>query len=230
MQILALDTSTEWLSVAVFDGRTAAVIRERTGNASSERILPLTSRVLAEAGSSLVALGGIAYGAGPGSFTGVRIACGVVQGLAFGADLPVFGVPTLGAIAHTAWRTHGWRRVLACLDARMREVYVASYIRNDNGWTRIGDPVVRKPDDVQPADTGEWHGAGDGFAAYPEFAARLRLVDTDPSIIPDAQSIAEWAWPHLIAGEGGKAADAQPLYVRHRVALTTAERVAGLRL
>jgi len=229
MRILALDTSTAWLSVAVFDGRTANVIRERAGTASSERILPLTAKVLAEAGTSLGELDGIAYGAGPGSFTGVRIACGVVQGLAYGADLPVFGVPTLGAIAHTAWRVHGWRRVLACLDARMREVYVASYARNDNGWTRVGDPVVRKPDDVT-LDAGVWHGAGDGFAAYPALAAHLRLAGADASIIPDAQSIAEWAWPHLAAGEGMQAADAQPLYVRHRVALTTAERVAGLRL
>jgi tRNA threonylcarbamoyladenosine biosynthesis protein TsaB len=230
MQILALDTSTEWLSVAVHDGRTSAAVRERAGNASSERILPLVARVLAEAGTSLRGLGGIAYGAGPGSFTGVRIACGVVQGLAFGAGLPVFGVPTLGAIAHTAWRVHGWPRVLACLDARMHEVYVASYVRNDNGWTRLGDPVVRKPDDVQSADGGAWHGAGDGFAAYPQLAARLKLADSDASMIPDAESIAQWAWPHLVAGEGVPAAEAQPLYVRHRVALTTAERAAGLRL
>src|SRR5215212_6236320 len=108
MQILALDASTEWLSVAVHDGSTATGIRERAGNASSERILPLVARVLADAGTSLGRLAGIAYGAGPGSFTGVRIACGVVQGLAFGAGLPVFGVPTLAAIAHAAWRMHGW--------------------------------------------------------------------------------------------------------------------------
>src|SRR4029079_6627282 len=122
----------------------------------------------ADAGTSLVQLAGIAYGAGPGSFTGVRIACGVVQGLALGADLPVFGVSSLGAIAQTAWRTRGWSRVLACLDARMREVYVASYVRNDNGWARIGDVQVTKSDDVGPADGSGWFGAGDGFAAYPE--------------------------------------------------------------
>ena len=230
MQILALDTSTEWISAAVYDGVATTLVRERAGNGSSERILPLVSRVLADAGSALRARGGIAYGAGPGSFTGVRIACGVVQGLALGAELPVFGVPTLGAIAHTAWRAHGWQRVLACLDARMREVYVASYVRQGNGWTRQDDPVARKPDDVRTADAGQWHGAGDGFTAYPALAARLGLADADPSIIADAQSIAEWAWPHFLAGEGVDAAQAQPLYVRHRVALTTAERAAGLRL
>ena len=230
MQILALDTSTEWLSVAVYNGRDALVIRERAGNAASERILPLTARVLADAGVSLRALGGIGYGAGPGSFTGVRIACGVVQGMALGADLPVFGVPTLGAIAHTAWRMHGGSRVLACLDARMREVYVASYVRSGERWTRVGDPAVCKPDDVRTADADTWHGAGDGFAAYPELAQRLRLAQTDATIVPDAQSVAEWAWPHLVAGEGTDAAGAQPLYVRHRVALTTVERASGLRL
>jgi tRNA threonylcarbamoyladenosine biosynthesis protein TsaB len=230
MEILALDTSTEWVSVAVHDGRATAVLRERAGNASSERILPMVARVLAEADTSLQALGGIAYGAGPGSFTGVRIACGVVQGLAFGAGLPVFGVPTLGAIAHAAWRAHGWPRVVACLDARMREVYVASYVRQGDGWTRLGDPAVQKPDDVQPADAASWHGAGEGFAAYPELSQRLRLVDIDAAIVPDAQAVAEWAWPHLVAGEGTDAAGAQPLYVRHRIALTTVERASGLRL
>jgi tRNA threonylcarbamoyladenosine biosynthesis protein TsaB len=230
MQILALDTSTAWASVAVFDGESTVALREHAGNASSERILPLVSQVLADAGTQLASLAGIAFGAGPGSFTGVRIACGVVQGLAFGTGLPVFGVPTLAAIAQSAWRAHGASRVLACLDARMREVYVASYVRGDKGWTRIGDYAVQKPGDVRPADGGTWHGAGDGFSAYPELGAKLALASVDSTIVPDAQSIAEWAWPHLLAGEGLPAADALPLYGRHRVALTTAERAAGLRL
>src|SRR6478752_7668390 len=134
MKILALDTSTEWLSVALFDGENAIAMRERAGNASSGRILPAIGEILAQGGASLGELDGIAYGAGPGSFTGVRIACGVVQGLAFGADLPVFGVPTLGAIAHAAWRRHGWSRVVACLDARMHEVYAACYARHGEAW------------------------------------------------------------------------------------------------
>ena len=229
MRILALDSSTEWLSVAVHDGDATHVVRERAGNEASERVLPLIAQVLADAGTSLQALGGIGYGAGPGAFTGVRIACGVVQGLALGANLAVFGVSTLAAIAHAAWRTHRWPRVLACLDARMQEVYVASYGRTGDRWTRVGDAVARRPADVERAD-GEWHGAGAGFAAYPELAGRLALCDCDASIVPDAQAIAELAWPHLRAGEGVDAADAQPLYVRHRVALTTVERAAGLRL
>jgi tRNA threonylcarbamoyladenosine biosynthesis protein TsaB len=227
MKILAFDTSTEWLSVALYDGREAVARRERAGNASSQRILPAIDELLGENGMALADLGGIAYGAGPGSFTGVRIACGIAQGLAFGADLPVYGVPTLGGLAQAAWRTSGATRVLACLDARMREVYVAAYVRDGNGWTLASGPSVCKPDDVE-LPPGDWVGAGDGFAAYPRLA--LRVMRCDPALIPDAQSIAQWAWPHLAAGEGVAAAHAEPLYVRHRVALTSAERAAGQHL
>src|SRR5689334_2324206 len=99
MQVLAFDTSTDWLSVALYDGRDAVVHCERAGQAASARILPAIGELLDAEGTPLTQLAGIAYGAGPGSFTGVRIACGVAQGLAFGADLRVYGVPTLGALA-----------------------------------------------------------------------------------------------------------------------------------
>ena len=230
MKILALDTSTQWLSVALFDGQRAIAMREHVGSGASERILPAIGEMLAGDGTSLANLDGIAYGAGPGSFTGVRIACGVAQGLAFGAGKPLFGVSTLEAIAQSAWRTHGWQRIAACLDARMHEVYVAAYERKHNGFTIDREPVVGKPDAIEPMTGEGWHGAGDGFVAYPALAARLGLVDCDGAIIPDAQSIAECAWPQVLAGRGVSADEAQPLYVRHRVALTTAERASGARL
>src|SRR5689334_15985225 len=107
MKLLALDTSTNWLSLALFDGTDASYVLERAGSAASTRILPAIGELLAREDTSLAALDGIAFGAGPGSFTGVRIACGIAQGLAFGANLPVYGVPTLGAIAHSAWRSSG---------------------------------------------------------------------------------------------------------------------------
>ena len=230
MKILALDTSTRWLSVALFDGQNALVTRECAGNASSERILPAIGDILARAGATLASLDGIAYGAGPGSFTGVRIACGVAQGLAFGSDLPVFAVGTLEAIAQAGWREHGWRRIVACLDARMREVYVAAYERDHNGWCVVRAPAVCAPDAVEPMTPTGWHGAGDGFLAYPALADRIALGGCDASLIPDAQSIAECAWPRVVTGVGVPAEQAQPLYVRHRVALTSAERLAGQRL
>jgi len=230
MKILAIDTSTEWLSVALFDGQNVVALHERVGNASSERVLPAIGEVLAQDGATLSALDGIAFGAGPGAFTGVRIACGVAQGLAYGAGLPLFAVPTLGAIAQGAWRTHGQRRIVACLDARMREVYLAAYRRDGEEWAPVREAEVKKPDDVDRASFVGWHGAGEGFAAWPALAVELGLAGSDASIVPDARSIAEFAWPQVLAGKGVPAEHAQPLSVRHRVAVTSAERAAGVRL
>ena len=230
MNLLAFDTSTLALSVACGrDGR-FAVRAEHVGQGHSERLLPLVDEVLAEAGMTLADLDAIAFGAGPGSFTGVRIACGVAQGLALGAGLPVVPVPTLAALAHTAWERHGARRVLACLDARMREVYVAAYERTDDGWRTVMAPAVLPPAAVRLPAAGPWFGVGDGFAAWPSLAAQLDLAQHDAAIAPDARAIAALALPRLAAGEGVDAAHALPLYVRHRVALTTAERAAGARL
>jgi tRNA threonylcarbamoyladenosine biosynthesis protein TsaB len=112
----------------------------------------------------------------------------------------------------------------------MREVYVAASERRDNAMASVCGPSVVKPDDVVRPDGAEWWGVGDGFAAYPELAPRLGLVASDAALIPDAQSLAECAWPRVVAGDGVPAERAEPLYVRHRVALTSAERAAGLRL
>jgi tRNA threonylcarbamoyladenosine biosynthesis protein TsaB len=230
MRILALETSTQWCSVAVGDGARWAVRDEPAGQAHAERALALVEAVLAEAGWPLAALDGIAFGAGPGSFTGIRIACGLAQGLALGADLPVVPVPTLAALAHAAWGTHGAARIVACLDARMREVYVATYARDGSAWREIEAARVLAPVEIVAPEGGGWLGAGDGFAAYPALAGRLALARVDAAARPTAQAVGELALPRLAAGEGVAAADALPLYVRHRVALTTAEREAGARL
>jgi tRNA threonylcarbamoyladenosine biosynthesis protein TsaB len=229
MRIIALDASSDWLTIAVHDGASWHEHGERAGTAASERALPLVDALLRKAGIVLTALDGIAFGAGPGSFTGVRIACGIAQGLALGIDRPLIGVPTLLALAHHAWRTTGVTDVRPCLDARMREVYVAAYRRVSEGWQDVEAPDVRKPADVQ-AIAGTWHGCGDGYAAYPQLATRLALTCVDASAVPSARAIGELALPRFVAGEGVDAAHAEPLYVRHRVALTTAERGAGQRL
>ncbi|MEO8675168.1 MAG: tRNA (adenosine(37)-N6)-threonylcarbamoyltransferase complex dimerization subunit type 1 TsaB [Casimicrobiaceae bacterium] len=231
MWMLALDSSTEWCSVAVGDGRRWHVRDEHAGQAHSERLLPMVREVLAEAGLALGQLDGIAFGAGPGSFTGIRIGCGVAQGLAFGADLAVVAVPTLEALAHEARRTHGWTSVVACLDARMREVYAGMYAADGDAWRAVMVPVAAAPATLQlPAPHADACGAGNGFAAYPALAKELELAAVDATLRPTAQSIGELALPRLAAGEGVAAALALPLYVRHRVALTTAERDAGARL
>ena len=233
MRILALETSTDWCTVAVGDGARWHRRDERAGQGASERLLPMIDAVLAEAGCALSDLDGLAFGAGPGSFTGIRIACGVAQGLALGRGLRVIAVPTLAAIAQEAFRAHGWRHVLACVDARMREVYAAAYALDDDTWREIAAPTVGSPQDVVRPTTEpheRWAGAGNGFAASPTLGSQLGLTDVDVALHPTAQAIGELALPRLLAGEGVAAADALPFYVRHRVALTTAERDAGVRL
>jgi tRNA threonylcarbamoyladenosine biosynthesis protein TsaB len=229
MRVLAIECSTDWLAVALGDADGFVERRERAGQAHSERVLPVVDALLDEAGLALSGLGGIAFGAGPGSFTGVRIACAVAQGLALGAGLPVVAVSTLEAIAEDASRQHGARRVYACADARMREVYVAAYERAGAHWREIVAPAVLKPADVEPP-AGGWFGAGDGFAAHPEIAGRRAFTGIDAAILPSAASIGVIGRAHLMAGHGVKAAEARPIYVRQRVALTSAERAAGTRL
>ena len=234
MRILALDTSTEWCSVAVGDGSNWHPSDEHAGQAHSERVLPMVRAVLAHAGWALSSLDGIAFGAGPGSFTGVRIACGVAQGLALGADLPVVPIPTLAALAEEGYRTRGWRNVFACLDARMREVYLAAYARADDGaWREWMAPSVLPPVGVTglpSLDDREWFGLGNGFAAYPALARELPLSSIAPDARPTARAIGELALPRLAAGKCVSAVDAAPLYVRERVALTAAEQAQGARL
>ena len=233
MRILALDTSTEWCSVAVGDGATWYRHDEHAGQAHSERVLPMVDAALADAGCALSDLDGLAFGAGPGSFTGIRIGCGVAQGLALGADLPIVPVPTLAAIAQEAFRSRGWTRVLACLDARMREVYVAAFLHDGGRWREVAAPAVLPPAELARhplLDGADWFGAGNGFAAYPELAPQLKLLETAADVRPTAQAIGELALPRFAAGDGVAAVDALPLYVRHRVALTVAERNAGVRL
>ena len=230
MWMLCLDSSTEWCSVAVGDGHRWHARDELAGQSHSERLLPMARAALAEAGLTLGQLDGLAFGAGPGSFTGIRIGCGVAQGLALGADLPVVAVPTLEALAQEALRRHQWTTVAACLDARMREVYFAVYETDGNGWRARQQPIVEAPGALRPSAVRDASGAGNGYAAYPSLATALNLACVDATLRPTAQSIGELALPRLAAGEGVGAAQALPLYVRHRVALTTAERDAGARL
>ena len=226
MNILALDTSTEFLSLALqFKGQLYAR-HLHAGQSHSQRILPLLRELLDEAGAGMHDLQGIAFGAGPGSFTGLRIGCGVAQGLAFGAGLPVVGVSTLMALAEASGQT----RVIACLDARMGEVYHAAYERAGAGWKAQLAPGLYKPDAVPAVDGDGWSGAGSGWAAYgdvlaAQYGQQLGLVLADAC--PQAVAMLRLAEPEFAAGRGTSAAEAAPVYVRNRVALKTSEREAG---
>ncbi|MBS0319362.1 MAG: tRNA (adenosine(37)-N6)-threonylcarbamoyltransferase complex dimerization subunit type 1 TsaB [Proteobacteria bacterium] len=230
MKLLALDASTQWLSVAAGDGTHWHARRELAGHAHSERLLPLAREVLDEAALALSSLDAIAFGAGPGSFTGVRIACGAAQGLALGTGVPLVPVDTLLAVAHAAWRETGETHVLAALDARMAEVYVAAYRREAEAWHTVCAPSVMPPAALQ-VPPGRWTAAGDAYARYPELAMRPGISVVMAESTPDAVAIGELAAASLARGVPGVAArDAAPFYVRDRVALTAAERAAGERL
>ncbi len=228
---LAIDTSTEVCAAALGAGDRWEEREAHAGQRHGELLLPMIERLLADAGIALDRLQGIAFGAGPGSFTGLRIACGVAQGLALGADLPVVGVSTLEAIAETLRRREGASKVVAALDARMGEIYVAAYEHDGSRWRESCAPAVVVPQlAIIPEGTG-WIGAGNGFSAYASARERfaVSLAAWYGDVTPAARAIGMLAEPRFAAGEGVPARDAHPMYVRHRVALTTAERDAGAR-
>ncbi|MHB1186705.1 tRNA (adenosine(37)-N6)-threonylcarbamoyltransferase complex dimerization subunit type 1 TsaB [Thiobacillus sp.] len=223
MKLLVLDTSTEWCSAALWlDGRIRArrVLAEQR---HSSLLLPMVDELLRESGIGLRQLDGIGYGAGPGSFTGLRIACAVTQGLAFGADLPVVGISTLESIAEQT----GAGQVLTVLDARMAEVYWAAYRRDGTGWRAVIEPQLALPESVAVPKGGDWAGAGNGFAALgPVLRSRLAaaLARIDDTLMPDAAAMAPLAARAFGRGEGLDAALAAPIYLRDKVALTVDER------
>jgi len=225
MKILAVETSTEYCSVALWQDGVVSDKCELVGQKHSEILMAMLDGVLSEAGVKLSQLDGIAFGAGPGSFTGVRIACGVAQGLALGANLPVIGICTLQAIAQGS----GHDKVIAALDARMAEVYFAVYEKQAGVWRTVCAPCLCLPQDTLVVEGKGWLGAGSGFAAHGTLLqARYdgQLVRVDAACVPQAKAIAELAAPLFAAGKGLDAALAMPLYLRDKVALKTSERLA----
>jgi tRNA threonylcarbamoyladenosine biosynthesis protein TsaB len=225
MNLLAFEASTRRLSVALWCDGALAEKSADVPNGGSERLLPWAGDLLAEAGLSLQQLDGIAFGAGPGGFTGLRLACGVAQGLAFGLDLPVAPMGTLAALALAS----GDGKVIACLDARMNEVYVAAYAVTGETVNEILSPCVGPAETVALPEGENWRGVGDGFGTWEEVLRRRldgRLAGADSAIYPTAAAVVRLAAPLLARGEGVAAATAAPLYIRDKVALTTAERLA----
>jgi tRNA threonylcarbamoyladenosine biosynthesis protein TsaB len=229
VRLIGIETATRHLSVALWQDGEVIERSEDLANGGSERLLPWVHELLAEAQLDLAQLAGIAFGAGPGSFTGLRLACGVAQGLAWGLDLPVLPVSTLEALALAS----GKREVWACLDARMNEVYSAAYRIEGDIPLEVMAPVCLPPA-VAPAPTfPEAWGVGDGFATHGELLRGRKpdLAGTLAGAFPTATAVLRLARTALDAGRAVCAAQAQPVYVRDKVALTTAERLArgGLR-
>jgi tRNA threonylcarbamoyladenosine biosynthesis protein TsaB len=229
VNLLAFDTSTEYLSLAIQKNGELFTFDVNAGQTHSQIILPQIQLLLNSAHLQLSDLDGIAFGAGPGSFTGVRIAAGVAQGLGFGANLPVLGLCTLLALAQAS----SAQKVIACLDARMGEVYFAAYEKVAGEWQTSIEPSLHKPDAVPNVEGTDWVGAGSGWQTYGEQLGHFygaQLISTQPQLLPNATALISLALPTFLAGEAKPAALAQPIYIRNRVALKTAEREQGLRL
>ncbi|HET7060673.1 MAG TPA: tRNA (adenosine(37)-N6)-threonylcarbamoyltransferase complex dimerization subunit type 1 TsaB [Nitrosospira sp.] len=223
MKILALDTSTEYCSVALLSDNDVTSREDYAGQRHSELILPMVRQVLADSGIALTDLDGITFGSGPGSFTGLRIACGITQGLAFGADLPVVGICTLEALAQEA----GAEKVVTALDARMGEIYQAAYEKGPDEWQPVALPSLHRPENAPLLEGDNWTACGSGFDVY-EDRLRIRYEGCVKRIIrqmrPNACAIARLAVRKFVKGQSDDPSEAVPLYIRNKVALKENER------
>jgi len=241
-RVLAVDAATEVCSVALLCDGDVRVRSIEAGRGHAQQLLAMVTELLAEAQISWSMLNGIAASIGPGAFTGVRISVSVAQGLAFGAGLPVVPVTTLEAMALQVLERDS-DRAIACLDARMSEVYWACFAADAaRGLIAAGAPRVGPPDSVVLPWVGGWpgggaggeaagvgvRGIGRGFSAYPDLAERLgvQLDEQRSRALPNAREIALLGARRLIAGGGLDPAQLQPLYLRDKVALTEEERAA----
>jgi len=225
MRILAVETSTEYCSVALWQDGTVSERCELVGQKHSEVLMAMLDGVLNDAGIRIGQVDGIAFGKGPGSFTGVRIACGVAQGLALGADVKVVGVCTLQALAQASGRD----KVIAALDARMGELYLAAYEKRDGNWLAAIEPCLCKADTAPDVIGDSWLGAGSGFAVNSDVLQEhygKQLAGVDGGAAPLASAVAVLAAGEFAKGNELDAAQALPLYLRDKVALKTSERTS----
>ncbi|WP_455813045.1 tRNA (adenosine(37)-N6)-threonylcarbamoyltransferase complex dimerization subunit type 1 TsaB [Pseudomonas graminis] len=221
-RILAIDTATEACSVALLNNDRLLAHFELCAREHTQRILPLVQQILQEGGVALKDLDALAFGRGPGSFTGVRIGIGIAQGLSLGANLPLIGVSTLKTMAQSAWRLHGASRVLAAIDARMGEVYWAEYQRDEQGnWRGEDTEAVLKPDAAaarMAALDGQWTCVGTGWQAWPQLAANSMLALTMSDVtLPCAEDMLPLAQQALAAGMTVAPEHAEPTYLRNEV-------------
>ena len=242
MKILAIETSTDACSVALTTHGETAVEHSVAPQQHAKLLLPMIDRLMAKAELTPSALDAVAYGTGPGSFTGVRIAAAATQGIAFAANVPTVGVSSLHALAQSVWRLSGATHVVAAIDARMAEVYWGAYAINDmNVMTNVLQDQICQPEQL-PLNALEglsdkhdsWVCAGTGADAYQQSLKSRLLTDGviafSPNQTPHALDILSIAKPLVESGTVATAADAIPVYIRNKVALTEEERAKGLRL
>lgn len=226
-KILALDTSTENCSVALMVNDQLYTRSEIAPRDHTKKILPMVDEVLKEAGVSLQDLDALAFGRGPGSFTGVRIGIGIAQGLSFGAELPMIGISTLEAMAQASYRVNQSEQVVAAIDARMSEIYWGQYQREADGqWRAIAIDDGQSECVIPPSELtahltvtdGCWTQAGTGWEAYKEALNSLPLTLSQGGVLyPEAQDIAFLAQFEWSKGNTVEAEHASPTYLRDKV-------------
>jgi tRNA threonylcarbamoyladenosine biosynthesis protein TsaB len=224
MRILAVDTATEACSAALLTPQHIASRYAELDREHAERILEMVDSVLVEVGIALSEVDAVAFGRGPGAFTGCRLAASVAQGLAFGAGRPVVPVSDLRALAQRVLdQPLGAQAVLVCTDARMQEVYWAWYRRDSRGFAELcGTERVGAPQTVELAVSieGPVHGVGRGFLAYPQLLGRFQrtLAAVHREWLPRAGEVARLAMPDFVAGLAVAPEHAIPVYLRNEVA------------
>ncbi len=224
MKILALETSTEFCSAALYlNGRifNKEILAERR---HSEILLPMIHELLKEAELALQQLDGVAFGSGPGSFTGLRIACGVAQGLAYAINLPIIGISTLEAVAQQIDE----KKIIVALDARMGEIYHAAYQKLTNhDWKIISPPILCSPQHAPSVPGNGWIGCGSGFDVYRKELSALYSENIHKihfKLHPQAGEIVQLALPKFTDGSNTDSANVTPVYIRNKVALKENER------
>lgn len=221
--IIAFDTSSDTASVSLMLPDGSVQTRYSSGvTTHSQTLLPMMQTLLVDAGLKPVDCDAVAFGCGPGSFTGVRTSCGVAQGLALGARLPVIPVVSLLAMAQNCHLEHHADNVLAILDARMKEVYWAQYRYEDGAWQTVTEPQITPASQVTPV--GEPVACGNGLTVYAEAFETLTVSARYPGIIPDSKAVAILSEAAYQKGETIPAREARPFYLRNKVAYTTEER------
>ena len=225
MNLLSVDTSTESCSAALLSHGELTERYEVAPQQHARLILPMIDQLMGDAGLAPAQLDAVIFGQGPGSFTGVRIATALAQGVAMSVDCPVVGVSSLAALAQGLYRTTQQRRCLALIDARMNQVYAGAYVIDDQGVARLeGDEAVLDPQQVSvPDDTG-WLGCGSGYQAYQAVFSTAGLQGHTDVMFPSARDIMVLGQVDFERGLGVDPADARPVYLRDNVALTEAER------
>lgn len=216
MKLLAIDTATEACSVALQIGEHCFTHFEVCPQQQSQRLLPMVQALLKEAGMSIGDLDYLAFGRGPGSFTGVRIATGMVQGLALGGDLPVVGISTLAIMAQQAIAEQAAEQIAVAIDARMGEVYFACYQAKQGLATLVSDEQVLAPEAAaKQLDTQPQLAVGTGWQAYPQL--QLEQIAGSNILYPNAKYMLPLASQAIEAGRAADVMNVQPTYLRDKV-------------